>query len=72
MESEINNPNWIYPVEKRRKKFFEDEMEEMKKDKWIESEKVHYDLGEQAYLNWIKKWASRFRIIWESKYGSVK
>lgn len=70
MEASISN-TWIYPMGKRRKKFLEDEIEEMKKDRWIESEKAQKDLGEDIYLLWIEKWAKQFRIAWEKKYGPV-
>lgn len=35
--------------------------EEMCKHKWIESEKVGYDLGNAAIQDWIKKYAKNFR-----------
>lgn len=35
--------------------------EEMKKYKWIESERVGHDLGNNALSEWIKKYAKDFR-----------
>lgn len=37
------------------------QMTEMEKHRWIESEKVGYDLGEGAYLDWIKTHSKKFR-----------
>lgn len=37
------------------------QMTEMEKHRWIESEKVGYDLGEDSYLDWIKKHSKKFR-----------
>jgi hypothetical protein len=37
------------------------QMVEMQKHRWIESEKKGKDLGELAYLDWIKKHAKKFR-----------
>jgi hypothetical protein len=37
------------------------QIEEIEKHKWIESEKVGYDLGYLAVLDWIKKHAKKFR-----------
>jgi hypothetical protein len=43
---------------------------EMDKHKWIESEKEGRDLGDLAYLDWIKKHSVIFRIEWfEKKTG---
>jgi hypothetical protein len=71
MESKNNSADWIYPIYKRRKQFFIDEIEEMKKDKWIESEKANMDLGENIYQAWIDKWAIQFRETWENKFGKT-
>lgn len=36
--------------------------------KWIESEKLGYDIGQKrAGIEWIQKYAGTFRIIWENK-----
>lgn len=37
------------------KDFIKDQLQEMFKHKWIESEKVGYDLGEEAMLDWVEK-----------------
>jgi hypothetical protein len=41
--------------------FLQLQAEEMKKHKWIESEKVGHDLGNNAISEWIKKYAKDFR-----------
>lgn len=44
------------------KRFMELQCEEIKKHKWIESEKAGYDLGKKAETDWIKKYAVEFSI----------
>jgi len=39
------------------------EREEMLKHKWIESEKVGYDLGEKALIDWAEKHSKNFRKL---------
>jgi len=41
--------------------FLKAEIEEMKKHKWIESEKAGRDLGTTAIKDWINKYAVIFR-----------
>ena len=43
------------------------ELEEILKHKWIESEKAGYDLGDEAVWDWIRKYAPQFRNYWESR-----
>lgn len=43
------------------KKHNQMQIEEMEKHKWIESEKAGYDLGEAARIDWVKKYAAKFR-----------
>jgi hypothetical protein len=53
----------------RQKKFNELQMEEIYRHKWIESEKVGYDIGEtNAALDWIKKHAEKFRKQYEEHF----
>ena len=40
------------------------QIEEIKKYKWIESEKVGYDLGSNAVVDWISKYARSYRDYW--------
>jgi hypothetical protein len=42
-------------------------MEEMMRHKWIESEKVGFDLGETSHLDWIKKHGAKFRKTYRAK-----
>lgn len=44
--------------------FLKDEKVEMEKYKWIESEKNGHDVGQQAILDWIKKYAASYRTWW--------
>jgi len=37
------------------------QIEEIKRHKWIESEKAGYDLGNDAVFDWIDKHAAAFR-----------
>lgn len=46
------------------------ELEEILKHKWIESEKVGYDLGDQAVWDWVQKYAHEFREYWQKKNSS--
>jgi hypothetical protein len=55
----------------RTKEFLQDELDEIKKHKWIESEKVGYDLGETCCLEWITAFAARYRKEWENKNGKI-
>lgn len=41
--------------------FMEIQTNEMEKHKWIESEKVGHDLGNQAVMDWVRKYAKQFR-----------
>ena len=40
------------------------QIKEMETHRWIESEKVGYDLGEEFYLDWIVRHSQRFREEW--------
>jgi hypothetical protein len=44
-----------------------EELEEILKHKWIESEKAGYDLGDQAVWDWVQKYAHEFREYWQKK-----
>jgi len=44
------------------------QLDEMARHKWIESEKVGYDLGEKAMLDWVDKYSEGF----EKKTGRKK
>lgn len=44
--------------------FNKTQMVEMDRHKWIESEKKGFDLGEQAYLDWVEKHSAQFRKEW--------
>ena len=41
--------------------FLADQRVEMEKHKWIESEKVGHDLGNSAVMDWIRKYAKKYR-----------
>jgi len=47
------------------------QIEEMKKFKWIESEKIGHDLGEQAVKEWIKQFSKSFREHIENINGKI-
>lgn len=48
-----------------------DQCQEIQRHKWIESEKVGRDLGSEAIMDWIAKYAGKFRSAAEScgRYG---
>ena len=50
-----------------REKIHEIQIQEILKHKWIMSEKAGYDLGQDAVLDWIRKYAKRFRDYWEKR-----
>lgn len=53
--------------------FLKTQIEEIEKYKWIESEKVGYDIGMQkACHDWIGKFAKQFREDWEKKNNEFK
>ena len=43
------------------------QLQEILKHKWIESEKAGVDLGNQAVMEWIEKYAADFRCYWEKR-----
>jgi hypothetical protein len=47
--------------------FMQAQAEEIRKYKWIESEKAGKDLGANCCHEWIAKYAKIFRDQWESK-----
>lgn len=51
---------------KEFKKFMLAQAQEIEKHKWIESEKVGYDLGISATMQWIKLYAKSFRETWSN------
>jgi hypothetical protein len=57
-----------------QKLFMEAQCEEIRKHKWIESEKAGYDVGQEASLDWIKQSAKKFRehVIKSGKYRKKK
>lgn len=48
------------------------EIKEIEKHKWLESEKVGYDLGVYAQIDWVTKYAKLFRQYIEQTYGEIK
>jgi hypothetical protein len=42
--------------------------EEIRKHRWIESEKVHRDLGKEAHTDWVKQYAAEWRNWFENHY----
>ena len=47
------------------------QLEEIDKYKWIESEKVGYDLGDKAIVEWISKNAKSLRSRIEKKQKDI-
>lgn len=62
--------NFIYFVKQViMNDFIREQINEMEKYKWIESEKAGKDLGEFAINEWICKYAKRFRDEWNRKHN---
>ena len=40
------------------------QIEKIEKHKWLESEKVHKDLGASVTLEWVAKFSGEFRDYW--------
>lgn len=47
------------------REFLEAEKHEIEKHKWIEGEKLGRDPGNDAIIDWIRKYAKRFREEWD-------
>lgn len=46
--------------------------DEIERHKWIESEKNGQDLGRQAALDWISKYAAKWREWYETEFESAE
>ena len=62
-----HRPNFTELIE-----FLKDQKHEMEIHKWIESEKVGHDLGNEAIKDWIDKYADEFRQNWNREHGQSK
>ena len=51
-------------MKKDPKQFMKDQLHEIDKHKWIESEKAGRCLGDSVIIEWIKKYAQEFRKQW--------
>ena len=58
--------------EKRQSDMLARQREEILKHKWIESEKAHRDLGSEATLDWIRRYAAQWREWYEEQYDAKK
>jgi len=52
-------------------RFLHDQIKEILKHKWIESEKAHKDLCDEACIDWIMKYADKYREEWEERNGKL-
>ena len=48
------------------------QIEEIKKHCWIESEKHKKDMTGEVEIDWINKYAEKFRRYIEREYGPIK
>lgn len=55
--------------EHRQEQMLAMQREEIRKHLWIESEKAHKDLGRTAKLDWIQKYAAKWRRWYDREYG---
>ncbi|MFH1038317.1 MAG: hypothetical protein V1789_06595 [PVC group bacterium] len=53
--------------EKRMELSSRNQMEQILKHKWLESEKVRHDVGQKAAADWIEKFAKQWRLWWETE-----
>ncbi len=51
--------------EARQNRAMERQRKEMNKHRWLESEKAHCDLGKDAYIDWIKRYAAQWRAWYD-------
>jgi len=77
IKEELDNYGAFCFYDSKRKKIIYDSSEhallayneiqvhEMKKHRWIESEKRHEDVGKESDLEWIASYSSLFRIYWK-------
>ncbi len=49
--------------------FIQRQLEEIKRHKWIESEKAGHDLGEVAVVQWVEQYAEGFHREMVGKQG---
>lgn len=54
--------------EERQRKMLALQREEINRYKWIQSERASQDLGGQAVLEWIQKYAAHWRDWYENEY----
>ena len=58
--------------EKRQADMLARQREEILRHKWIESEKAHRDLGAEATLDWIRRYAAQWREWYEDQHDARK
>jgi len=54
------------------KKYLENQIEEMKKYKWVRGQELGRDQGENAFKEWAQKYASQYRKEYEEKESKQK
>ena len=55
--------------ERRHQRMLEMQREEIKRYKWIQSERARKDLGRSAVEDWIHNFAADWRMEWEQTYN---
>ena len=53
--------------EERQAEMLAKQREEILRHKWIESEKAQHDLGSEAALDWIRRYAAQWRRWYEGE-----
>lgn len=53
------------------KKICLNQVEEMKRHRWIESQKAGHDVGEDAFADWVRNYASDYRSEYEETYEEM-
>lgn len=54
------------------KEFMDYQIKEIEKYKWCESEKAGYDLGSECCMEWVQKFAKKFKDEYFKKRGWKK
>jgi hypothetical protein len=54
-----------------QKKICQNQVEEMKRHRWIESQKAGRDVGREAFEDWIKKHAEKYRKEYNETYEEM-
>lgn len=73
ISKEVSTMIVIFLTQEQYLEFLHDEIEEIKKHKWIESEKAQKDLGDDACFDWIDHFVDDFKKDWiKNHFGIIE